>query len=68
MPILFSFLPKENPGAPFSTIKAEKPLGPFDLSVQAIVTGGKGTLPANVKPDGMVATANQLGGEIVDIQ
>ena len=39
-----------------------------DLPVLAIVTGSKGALPANVKPDGMVATANQLGGEIVDIQ
>ncbi len=40
----------------------------IDLPVLAIVTGAKGALPANVKPDGMVATANQLGGEIVDIQ
>ena len=39
-----------------------------DLPVQAIVAGAKGALPANVKPDGMVAAANQLGGEIVDIQ
>ena len=39
-----------------------------DLPVQAVLSGGKGTLPPNVKPDGMVATANQLGGEIVDIQ
>ncbi len=39
-----------------------------DLPVQAIVAGGKSTLPAHVKPDGMVAAANQLGGEIVDIQ
>jgi len=39
-----------------------------DLPVQAIVSGGKGSLPSHVKPDGMVAAANQLGGEIVDIQ
>ena len=39
-----------------------------DLAVQAVVSGVKGSLPANVKPDGMVAAANQLGGEIVDIQ
>jgi hypothetical protein len=38
------------------------------LPVQAIVAGGKGSLPSHVKPDGMVAAANQLGGEIVDIQ
>lgn len=39
-----------------------------DLPVQAIVSGAKGSLPSHVKPDGMVAAANQLGGEIVDIQ
>jgi DNA polymerase-3 subunit gamma/tau len=39
-----------------------------DLPVQAIVVGAKNALPAHVKPDGMVAAANQLGGEIVDIQ
>jgi len=39
-----------------------------DLPVQAILAGGKGALPPNVKPDGMVATAIQKGGEIVDIQ
>jgi DNA polymerase-3 subunit gamma/tau len=39
-----------------------------DLPIQVIVINRKGALPANVKPDGMVATANQLGGEIVDIQ
>jgi hypothetical protein len=39
-----------------------------DLPVQATVSGAKGSLPASVKPDGMVAAANQLGGEIVDIQ
>ena len=39
-----------------------------DLPIQTVVTGSKNTLPANVKPDGMVAAASQLGGEIVDIQ
>jgi len=38
-----------------------------DLVVQGVVVGTKNTLPAHVKPDGMVAAANQLGGEIVDI-
>jgi DNA polymerase-3 subunit gamma/tau len=39
-----------------------------ELSIQAVVVGSKNALPAHVKPDGMVAAANQLGGEIVDIQ
>jgi DNA polymerase-3 subunit gamma/tau len=39
-----------------------------DLPVQAIVAGGKNAIPPHVKPDGMVATALQNGGEIVDIQ
>jgi hypothetical protein len=39
-----------------------------DLPVQAVVVGSRNTLPPHVKPDGMVAAANQLGGEIVDIQ
>lgn len=39
-----------------------------DLPIQTVVTGTKNSLPAHVKPDGMVAAANQLGGEIVDIQ
>jgi DNA polymerase III subunit gamma/tau len=38
------------------------------LTVKAIVAGGKNSLPANVKPDSMVAAALQNGGEIVDIQ
>jgi DNA polymerase-3 subunit gamma/tau len=38
-----------------------------DLTVQGMAYGVKKTLPAHVKPDGMVAAANQLGGEIVDI-
>ncbi len=36
MPILFSFLPKVNPGVPFSTMKAEAPRAPLDLSVMAM--------------------------------
>lgn len=39
-----------------------------NLPAQGLVTGGKNTLPAHVKPDGMVAAASQLGGEIVDVQ
>jgi DNA polymerase-3 subunit gamma/tau len=39
-----------------------------DLPIQAVVSGNKNALPAHVKPDGMVAAASQLGGEIVDIQ
>ena len=38
-----------------------------DLAVQSVIVGAKNPLPAHVKPDGMVAAANQLGGEIVDI-
>jgi DNA polymerase III subunit gamma/tau len=38
------------------------------LTVKAVVAGGKNALPANVKPDSMVAAALQNGGEIVDIQ
>ncbi len=38
------------------------------LTVQPVVAGGKNALPANVKPDSMVAAALQSGGEIVDIQ
>jgi len=39
-----------------------------DLPVLAVVYGGKGSLPADIKPDGMVAAADQLGGKIIDIQ
>lgn len=39
-----------------------------DLPIQTVVSGNKNALPAHVKPDGMVAAASQLGGEIVDIQ
>ena len=39
-----------------------------ELSIKCVVTNAKGQLPPNVNPDGMVATAIQNGGEIVDIQ
>ena len=39
-----------------------------DLSIKCVVTNAKGQLPPDVNPDGMVATAIQNGGEIVDIQ
>ncbi len=38
-----------------------------DVSVRCIVTNAKGKIPANVSQDGMVATAIQHGGEIVDV-
>ena len=39
-----------------------------DVLVQTVVAGNKNSLPAHVRPDGMVAAASQLGGEIVDVQ
>ena len=39
-----------------------------DLNVRCIVTTAKGKIPPNVSQDGMVATAIQHGGEIVDMQ
>jgi DNA polymerase-3 subunit gamma/tau len=38
-----------------------------DVSVRCVVTNAKGKIPANVSQDGMVATAIQHGGEVVDI-
>jgi DNA polymerase-3 subunit gamma/tau len=38
-----------------------------DLQIRCEVTNAKGKLPPDVKQDGMVATALQQGGEIVDI-
>ncbi|MFN3492482.1 MAG: hypothetical protein ACK40V_09715, partial [Anaerolineales bacterium] len=38
-----------------------------DVSVRCIVTNAKGKIPTNVSGDGMVATAIQHGGEIVDM-
>jgi DNA polymerase-3 subunit gamma/tau len=39
-----------------------------DVSVRCVVTTAKGKIPPNIPQDGMVATALQHGGEIVDIQ
>jgi DNA polymerase-3 subunit gamma/tau len=38
-----------------------------EIGVRCIVTNAKGKIPANVPQDGMVATAIQHGGEIVDM-
>ncbi len=39
-----------------------------DMTVRCMVTNAKGKIPSNVAQDGMVATAIQHGGEIVDMQ
>jgi len=39
-----------------------------EVSIRCIVTSAKGKIPSNVAQDGMVATAIQHGGEIVDMQ
>src|SRR6188474_3233630 len=39
-----------------------------DVNVRCTVTNAKGKIPPNVQQDGMVATAIQHGGEIVDMQ
>jgi DNA polymerase-3 subunit gamma/tau len=39
-----------------------------EMSIKCVVTNAKGQLPSDVNPDGMVATAIQNGGEIVDLQ
>jgi DNA polymerase-3 subunit gamma/tau len=39
-----------------------------DLTIKCVITTAKGKLPPDVNPDGMVATAIQNGGEIVDVQ
>jgi len=39
-----------------------------DVSIRCVVTSAKGKIPSNVAQDGMVATAIQHGGEIVDMQ
>ena len=39
-----------------------------DVSIRCMVTNAKGKIPPNVAQDGMVATAIQHGGEIVDMQ
>ncbi|KXK12370.1 MAG: DNA polymerase III subunit gamma and tau [Chloroflexi bacterium OLB14] len=38
-----------------------------DVAVRCVVTNAKGKLPAHISGDGMVATAIQHGGEIVDM-
>jgi len=38
-----------------------------DVNVRCVVTNAKGKIPPNVPQDGMVATAIQHGGEIVDM-
>ncbi len=48
--------------------KAMKELLGVAIPIQGVQIGGNSSLPPHVKPDGMVAAANQLGGEIVDIQ
>jgi len=40
----------------------------MDMNVRCIVTTAKGKIPPNIPQDGMVATALQHGGEIVDMQ
>ena len=39
-----------------------------DVSIRCVVTNAKGKIPPNVAQDGMVATAIQHGGEIVDME
>ena len=39
-----------------------------DVNVRCVVTTAKGKIPPNIPQDGMVATALQHGGEIVDVQ
>ena len=39
-----------------------------DLAIKCVITNTKSRLPPDVNPDGMVATAIQNGGEIVDVQ
>ena len=39
-----------------------------DVNVRCVVTNAKGRIPPNVPQDGMVATAIQHGGEVVDLQ
>ena len=39
-----------------------------DVNIRCVVTTAKGKIPPNVAQDGMVATAIQHGGEIVDMQ
>jgi len=38
------------------------------MKVKCVVVNARGKLPPNVSQDGMVATALNQGGEIVDVQ
>jgi len=51
-----------------ATRKAIAEVVGVDLTIKCVVTNAKGQLPPNINPDGMVATAIQNGGEIVDTQ
>jgi len=50
------------------TQKAIAEIVGVDLTIKCVVTNAKGQLPPDVNPDGMVATAIQNGGEIVDVE
>jgi hypothetical protein len=39
-----------------------------NLKITCVVTNARGKVPPNLAPDGMVATAVDHGGEIVDLQ
>ncbi len=45
-----------------------KKLLKIDISVQGSYTSAKKSLPAHIDPDGMLAAASSLGGEIIDSQ
>jgi DNA polymerase-3 subunit gamma/tau len=51
-----------------TTRKALAELLGVDLVIRCVVTNAKGKIPPHVPQDGMVATAIQHGGEVVDIQ
>jgi DNA polymerase-3 subunit gamma/tau len=50
------------------TRKAIQDVLGLDLQIKCVVTNARGKLPPDVPQDGMVATALNHGGEIVDIQ
>lgn len=51
-----------------ATCQAVRDVMGVDLSIKCVVTNAKGQLPPDINPDGMVATALQNGGKIVDSQ
>jgi DNA polymerase-3 subunit gamma/tau len=51
-----------------ATQKAIADMLGVDLEIRCVVTNAKGKIPSGVAQDGMVATAIQHGGEIVDLQ